>query len=139
MTNKDVLKLILRENKRWAKGMPKIKMPKGMTYEINKHPNLLIWRGYVSVMLLKDLKEMIGMLDEACDDLIVHGGVTYKNWDNDTFTVGFDCAHYGDWVYYPGDAESNEVSIEETYKDIKFVVKEIKSLAKQLDAIINKK
>lgn len=138
MTHGEVLKLIARENKRWYKKKKEIKMPPGITYEIKRHPNLLIWRGYVSVMLPRESEDLVKKLDEASDELKVHGGVTYKNWNEIAFTVGFDCGHYGDWVHYPGDAESNEISVDETYKDAKFVIKEIKSLAKQLYDIVNK-
>ncbi len=32
-------------------------------------------------------------------DVSVHGGLTYANFgDNNTYWIGFDCAHYGDAV-----------------------------------------
>ena len=59
-----------------------------------------------------------------------HGGITFQGWRDFGITngyyVGFDCAHYGDWMPY------DSIFYEGTYKDVDFVQNEIKNIIKQL-------
>ena len=56
----------------------------------------------------------------------VHGGLTYS----EDGVVGFDCAHAGDLI------PSNDVNFEgDTYKDMKYVMRETDELAEQLFAL----
>lgn len=58
----------------------------------------------------------------------VHGGVTFYKKTNKGVIVGFDCAHYGDAL--PQWAARSQMEYGE-YRDINFVLDELKELAKQ--------
>jgi len=113
--------------------------------------------GYVGVdnnhsLYKKDCHEV----DELMPDLEVHGGLTFsgkseKKLDKkllifhvvepgeneDVWWLGFDCAHAGDfcpliarYLNFPG--FKNPYPIQDNYKDIEWVKKEVESLAKQI-------
>lgn len=78
--------------------------------------------GYVRIPLDSDIN---GEREIEC-----HGGITFQgeidfNTINGNF-IGFDCAHYGDWI------ESCPGFDGDTYKDTEFVLNEIKNIIKQL-------
>lgn len=54
-------------------------------------------------------------------DFQVHGGITY----NDGKKIGFDCAHFGDWMPYFSFKEA-------IYKNYNFVKHEIENLIDQI-------
>jgi hypothetical protein len=82
--------------------------------------------------------------DEIFQDIDVHGGLTYSehdhrdieaNEENPLWILGFDCAHSGDLM--PGSpylqiVPEYEKRFGRNYRNLDYVIKECKSLAKQL-------
>jgi hypothetical protein len=77
--------------------------------------------------------------DEASIDCIirVHGGLTYSGFGRERFGekpdfwyFGFDCAHSGDMS--PATASRYGFGLDERYRDIDYVRREIAALSKQL-------
>ncbi|UQF11345.1 hypothetical protein [Vagococcus lutrae] len=64
------------------------------------------------------------------NDLKVHGGITYCDWLEGQWALGFDCAHFGDLV--PNFNYTH--TIFNTYRDMRFVQRELINLVKQLKA-----
>lgn len=83
-------------------------------------------------------------------DLEVHGGITFGEGDEDTWMIGFDCAHSGDIVPTMDYMERNDPNLIEVrkifpineelkkfsmfnpiYRNIDFVIEECKKLAGQ--------
>ena len=64
--------------------------------------------------------------DPLCN-LQVHGGLTYADElvNEDGWWIGFDCAHHGDMIPYFNDHIGQ-------YRDMKYVVQELKNLVHQL-------
>jgi hypothetical protein len=62
------------------------------------------------------------------NSITVHGGVTYYKNTIKGISVGFDCAHFGDAL--PQWASRSQMDYGE-YRDINFVIGELKELAKQ--------
>lgn len=67
----------------------------------------------------------------GCDSLqniIVHGGLTFSGFfpacDTDTWWLGFDCAHAGDFV--------PSLGMDGAVRDLDFVVQELKKLSAQI-------
>ena len=60
-------------------------------------------------------------------DVRVHCGWTYCRQDGDFWIVGFDCAHLGDITshFFVTDSCRQILSLESTYKDMKFVKSEL--------------
>jgi hypothetical protein len=105
------------------------------------------WCGYVGVPKESELngkdyyvssKSELGIskLEQAINDISIHGGFTFsgKMKDDDTWYFGFDCAHLGDIDLYMFDF--HEIVEEDTYKDKDFVISECQNLARQLKQII---
>lgn len=68
------------------------------------------------------------------DEINCHGGITFNdNWSEfptDGYYIGFDCLHFGDWDKITANARLSFIN--QTYKDSKFVLNEIKNIIKQL-------
>ena len=67
-------------------------------------------------------------------ELDVHGGITYCQMCEDGFWLGFDCAHYGDLIpllYHRGETG--------VYRDMDYVIKQLKSLVEQLQGVDDEK
>lgn len=78
--------------------------------------------------------EVPGGLSVNINEIECHGGITFNDrWDElptDGYYIGFDCMHFSDWN--PLSAKEGLSSSEDTYKDNKFVLNEIKHIIKQL-------
>lgn len=70
---------------------------------------------------------LFGFLGEG--ELRVHGGVTYcdKMPESDHWWIGFDCAHFGDYV--PG---LGSIADDGVFRDIPYVKREITRLVEQI-------
>ncbi len=115
--------------------------------EKEKYQGLFHWCGYVGVtnkhkFYLKGYDDV----KPKGDYLDVHGGLTFTGFfDNGIKTntkdvkklwfIGFDCAHAGDTcMCFKFDNEKlNQLMHGETYKDLNYVIKEIKRMVNQLD------
>ncbi len=126
-------------------------MYKGYKCYMLRHPSFGIWRGYVYVPLLHKILEEIG--EEQDFGITVHGGVTHVGHSTGHIVIGFDCMHYRDAQPYnisraltetaklldiQSEAIADFISlsginyVKKTYKDIKFVKKEIRSMVNQI-------
>lgn len=83
--------------------------------------------GYVQ--LTKDNKLFEQNYWDITDPLIVHGGVTYTDYLEDKWLIGFDCSHYSDMIFDEDFIPSNQNC---KYRDMDYVIKECESLAEQL-------
>ena len=99
----------------------------GYRCEIKRHPSLGHLNGYV---YLPDTHPDFGKgYDDI--DVSVHGGLTYA----DGGCFGFDCGHAGDLTpafdgRYP-DEQGNPAFAQDTYRNMAFVEKQLRSLARQ--------
>lgn len=62
-----------------------------------------------------------------------HGGLTYAGHlrgDQSEWVIGFDCAHYGDLI--PNMASMGIINESDEYRDIGFVIDEIKNMVSDL-------
>ena len=104
-------------------------MAHGLRCVIKRHPTMKHLCGYVEVP--KGHRwETLDALDIPAD---AHGGITYseeslprEESEADNWWIGFDCSHAGDFMpgfvpEFPG-----------TYRDIKYVERECRELAKQI-------
>ena len=96
----------------------------GYVCEVRRHEWLGTLNGYIYVPLTHPI---VGSEDDVYE-LKAHGGITFFDREGDTFSIGFDCAHFGD--YYP--AKPDMGGVEDSYKDIAFVINELENLAQQL-------
>ena len=96
----------------------------GYKCEIKRQPTMKHLCGYVS--LPKTSKFFQKGYDDI--DVNVHGGLTYAKMSGDLWKIGFDCAHLYDYI--PGMGFPNYG--EETYRDMEFVEREIKTMVQQL-------
>lgn len=73
-------------------------------------------------------------LDIDINEIYCHGGITFNDrWSEfptDGYYIGFDCLHFGDWDKITANARLSFIN--QTYKDSKFVLNEIKNIIKQL-------
>lgn len=91
----------------------------GYVVEIRRHPNLKHLCGYIYIEG--------GNLAGWCQaELGVHGGWTCSEIKDGAVILGFDCAHAGDLC--PGGLQAGS----EVYRDIPFVLNELKRVARQL-------
>lgn len=122
----------------------------GLLCFAQRHSETGHWCGYVSLPKTHPWyrKDM-----EVLPDIELHGGVTYagemilhsespllslfskrlSEWDEQHWMVGFSCAHAGDFspiMARLGLKQPNS----RVYRDLKYVKKECKKLAKQVDA-----
>lgn len=74
--------------------------------------------------------------DDIFNAVMVHGGLTFSGFrqatagePTDLWWLGFDCAHYGDFV------PNMPVCIGTVYRDVGYVTNEVTMLAKQLKAL----
>lgn len=133
---------------------------KGFTCVIKRHPVLLSLGGYVLMPTETHFKENIHSVVD------VHGGITFvsevvnsnffghifgkkaKNRE-ESLIIGFDCAHYGDYV--PGYEPENMnglmrelmgsliiISDSDVYRNKDFVEQQLKSMVDQLIDLIEK-
>lgn len=70
----------------------------------------------------------------------VHGGVTYGDNDGYGWTIGFDCAHSGDYcpvsaAWFADQGLGDRRGLNETYRDMDYVTRETESLAAQLKQV----
>ena len=99
------------------------------------------WCGYVGVPSTHPAYEK-DYNDDILEKIDVHGGLTYADkcagvichvpepgMPDDVWWLGFDTAHYGDVV----PLNVHWAQHDETYKNIKYVTDEVKSLAEQLE------
>ena len=69
-------------------------------------------------------------------DVDVHGGLTYSSEEKDGYWLGFDCAHYDDVTpCVVGSFLYLDMFNEGTYKDMKYVEKELMRLVRQIKAL----
>lgn len=100
--------------------------------------------GYRYAIFRTDLGNLCGYVEMTgsrsdVETIECHGGVTYDE-DSDSHLfglsghfIGFDCAHSTDWIpYHSGFGLA-------TYKDVDFVLKEIKKIIDQLEVCDGKK
>ena len=101
---------------------------KGYKCKIYRNQELGFLTGYV---ILKNLKELY---DSTAELLQVHGGITFNQLEKingeEKLVIGFDCCHFGDFVPLLPVQETTA-----TYKNLKFVRKELKSLCEQLEKV----
>lgn len=145
------------EKKEWGPG-PWQKEPDRVEFEYLGFPCLLrrnmhvsgSWCGYVAVPPSHPAYKK----DYSSLDVGVHGGLTYSDHcrgdichipkpgePDDVWWVGFDCAHFQDFPPLSAAVLKTVTQRESffdmfgTYKDLKYVKAETKSLAKQLAAL----
>jgi len=99
---------------------------------IIRHPELKHLCGYV---LLPGGHPYFG---KHYDDIPVevHGGLTFSLTEGDYHRIGFDCAHY--WDFVPG--SSSPLQKEGAYRNIRYVTNQLKKLVRQLtpEAVLEK-
>jgi hypothetical protein len=98
----------------------------GFRCHVRRHSQLLSLCGYVSVLPGHP------WYGKHYDDIVadVHGGLTYSAKGEFGWVVGFDCAHFSDYV--PGLTGWNGG----TYRDIDYVIAECKRLADQASDVV---
>lgn len=99
-----------------------------------RHPSIGHWCGYVAI------PEGHPWHQKPYEDIHVevHYGLTFgdKFFDGskgDTYWLGFDCAHSGDYTPYTGSRGWSYGENEYDYKDIEFVKMHTKRLAEQVE------
>ena len=122
----------------------------GLPCYLMRNKSLGHWCGYVQVPKDSRLfgknysfysasENGISKLEQAINDLAVHGGLTYagdrKQDGNHWF--GFDCGHFGDLCLYQLDYNLGDSCA--IYRDKEYVIEECKNLAKQIKEIIDLK
>jgi hypothetical protein len=75
---------------------------------------------------------------KVLENIRVHGGLTYSGYVDGSWTLGFDCAHGGDYV--PGLEELTQYGLghwqdPNTYKTIDYVKEQLINLVRQLSNI----
>lgn len=104
----------------------------GYKCEIKRHPSLGHLCGYVYIPKSHPLwGKGYYELYEIDIDIDVHGGLTFAGQSGDEWVFGFDCAHYGDFVPGMGSMHLGD----ESYRDMAYVTKETKGLARQLQIL----
>jgi hypothetical protein len=69
--------------------------------------------------------------DELFNNIKVHGGLTFSEYEKDEYLIGFDCAHLDDLAPY------NQDLYQGTYRNISYVEYECLRLARQLYELSN--
>ena len=90
-----------------------------------------------------ELPERLGKPDydeSPIMELSVHGGVTYAGHLDEMDVVGYDCAHYGDYMKCPEELKGTDMeklwSFDDgIWRDEEFCTNECESLAKQISEI----
>ena len=101
------------------------------------HVKTAIVDGFDTVIYRTDMGHLCGYVrvpeDTEIDwvnEIQCHGGITFQGWRDFLITngyyIGFDCAHYGDWMPY------DFIFYEGTYKDVDFVRNELEEIIKQV-------
>ena len=128
---------------------PKIKSWKhaGLRCHIRRNPEILNYCGYVCLPVGHPFYEK--GYDET-EDLEVHGGLKYTDLEDGDWVVGFDCAHFGDFIgglieimertKNHTEAELTEIARKrnEHYWTLQEVVAETNRLAEQLAKVMPK-
>ena len=101
--------------------------------------NLLHLCGYVHIT--KD-NQYWGVDYDNISGISAHGGISYTghffNNNREIWTIGFDCAHYGDLLPYSylvdkcNQLNFTPISNKDKYRDMDYVTTEIENLAEQL-------
>jgi len=81
----------------------------------------------------------ISKLEQAINDIDVHGGITYSGdrKEDGNWWFGFDCGHFGDLCLYQLDYNLGDSCA--VYKDKDYCIKQCKNLAEQIKEIIDLK
>ena len=111
---------------------------KGLTCLVQRALSTLSWCGYVQ--LPKGHPYYGKYYAELEDKLEVHGSVTYADSIRDEgYWIGFDCAHAYDLSpmnYLVGRLTGCDYAVgDDSYKTIKYAIKETKQLAEQLKEV----
>lgn len=97
---------------------------KGFKCEVIRHPALGSLNGYV---FIPKGHRYFGKDYDDLRDIECHGGLTYSKTQEDFTKIGFDCAHYTDYVpcipFHFGD---------EVYRNMTYVKKECMKIVDQL-------
>lgn len=97
---------------------------RGYLCEIWRHPNFGSLNGYVFIP--RDHK-YFGKDYSDLDHIDCHGGLTFSETRGDFTRIGFDCAHYGDYMPF------NPIHFEdEVYRNMEYVEAECKKIVDQL-------
>ena len=97
---------------------------KGFKCEVIRHPALGSLNGYV---FIPKSHEYFGKDYYELDHIDCHGGLTFSETRDDFTRIGFDCAHYGDYMPF------NPLRFEyEVYRNMKYVEAECKKIVDQL-------
>lgn len=62
----------------------------------------------------------------------VHGGLTFSNFYDGEYMIGFDCAHSGDLLPGLSSLVNSLLHSDEVYRDMEYVKSECESLAEQI-------
>ncbi|MBO1097301.1 hypothetical protein FQS90_12305 [Enterococcus casseliflavus] len=65
-------------------------------------------------------------------ELPAHGGLTFSDFVDDTWQIGFDCAHYGDLIPMRHDDQLDFRSDHDTYKTMDYVETNLKQIVEFL-------
>lgn len=89
--------------------------------------NQIWWRKFVK----RDARYFVTEIE-------IHGGLTYSSYEGSRYWFGFDCGHYRDFSpgmssFIQGTPPYNVTGSQ--YRTVSYVMKEVRSLAKQLHAI----
>jgi len=96
---------------------------------------LFAWNGYIEI---PKIHGFYGKYNESGSGsgIMVHGGITYDECTEDILTIGFDCAHSGDFtpgfLYTLGERFKRDG---DTYKDVEYIRTELESVSKQIHEI----
>lgn len=135
MNKENLLKLIESEgdDKSWV-----YTAKNGIKIQCSIHrSSILILCGYIHINRDNSLWGM-SYDDVYKYDIDVHGGLTYHGaydgYDDNTWTLGFDCGHHGDLIpyYVANDHLYNILDVSGTYRDMIYVINEVEQLAEQV-------
>lgn len=101
---------------------------------LNKGETMALFiKGYGAAIERKPSGHLCGYVEVSREidenDIVCHGGATFCGPIMDFFPafkrwIGFDCAHHGDWT--PTHREG-------IYRDVRFVIKELRDVIAQLE------
>ena len=97
---------------------------KGFKCEVIRHPMFGSLNGYV---FIPKGHEYFGKDYSELDHIDCHGGLTYSKTQEEFTKIGFDCAHYMDYMPYTPFHFGDEV-----YRNMTYVKKECMKIVDQL-------
>lgn len=83
-------------------------------------------------VVAKENNAIYGVNYNEIDFIDVHGGLTYSDWglsnnkSEDFWVIGWDYAHYGDYLPYDLSEDNKRWTTEEIYEHVKDVINQIK-------------